>query len=280
MKIRSQSLAWSAFMVLAGLFLLLKNLAVFGVWGEAAWGGLFALAGLGFLVWFVLDSGRWWRAIPGFTLASIGAEILLTWRGVDLGDWRGALVMFGLALGFWAVLIVHRDNWWAVMPGGILTLLGALNGINGLQGRLSQEGWLALFYLGLGLIFALLYVLRFGQVDTRWAGVPAAALFLLGVVTLFGAFAPPAIIGQWWPLLLIVAGAGLAIGVFAAHRPVPEPVKPVEAFDAVPPAAGASVISSLPQPLIRSSSAAPTAAPVKADEPVDIYALLKQQAEG
>ncbi|MCX6029991.1 MAG: hypothetical protein NT169_11935 [Chloroflexi bacterium] len=291
MKLRNQSFAWAAFLFLAGVFLLLKNLAVFGIWGEAAWGGLFALAGLGFLVWFVFDSGRWWRAIPGFTLASIGAEILLSWQHVNLGDWRGALVMFGLALGFWTVLIVHRDNWWAVMPGGILTLLGVLNGVNGLQGRLSQEGWLALFFLGLGLVFALLYLVRFGQEDTHWAGVPAAALLLLGVVTLFGAFAVPAIIAQWWPLLLIVAGVGLALGSLTrTHPPATPTVAPVEDFAAIPPAAGTSVVATLPEAGSLPEKAAPPAiaatlpeAPktsatlAKEDAPADIYALLKQQ---
>jgi len=290
MKIR-HSLAWAAFLLLAGVFLFLKNLALFGVWGEAAWGGLYALAGLGFLVWFIFDSGRWWRAIPGFTLASIGAEILLTWQQVNLGDWRGALVMFGLALGFWTVLIVHRDNWWAVMPGGILTLLGLLNGVNGLQGRLSQEGWLALFFLGLGLVFALLYLVRFGQEDTHWAGVPAAALLLLGVVTLFAAFAVPPIIAQWWPLLLVVGGVGLAIGSLPRRAAAP-PVAAVEDFAATPPAAGTSVVTlpdagSLPDKISPPAPAAvqpqapqTSAGPVQQDAAVDIYALLKQQPGG
>jgi hypothetical protein len=277
-------LAWAAFLFFAGLFLLLKNLAVFGIWGEAAWGGLFALAGLGFLVWFVFDSGRWWRAIPGFTLASIGTEILLAWRGITLGDWRGALIMFGIALGFWTVLIVHRDNWWAVMPAGILTVLGALSGFHA---RLGELGWLASFFLGLGLIFLLLYLARFGQEDTHWAGVPAAALLLLGAVTLFGAFAITGIIAQWWPILLVAGGLGLAIGSLIP-RSTPQPISPAVDFNATSPATGASVTTALPDvasPPAKApqSVAAPTAEPAEksaapaGEEQADIYKLLAQQ---
>jgi hypothetical protein len=222
-------LAWSAFLFLAGLFLLLKNLAVFGPWGEAAWGGLFALAGLGFLIWFVFDSSRWWRVIPGFMLASIGVEILLAWRGVALGDWRGALVMFGLALGFWTVLIVQRDHWWAAMPAGILTVLGALTG---LQARLGELAWLTLFFLGLGLVFLLLYLVRFGQTDMHWAGVPAAALLLLGLVTLVSTLAVTGVIAQWWPILLVVGGLGLAIGSLLS-KPATSPSPPAENLEAI-----------------------------------------------
>ena len=49
--------------VVAGIFLLLKNLNVFGLWGDAIWGALFALVGLGFLIWFLIDFERWWAPV-------------------------------------------------------------------------------------------------------------------------------------------------------------------------------------------------------------------------
>jgi len=230
MKIRNQSLAWAIFLLFAGAFLLAKNLGAFGPWGQAAWGGIFAAAGLGFLAWFLMDFGRWWRAIAGFTLLSIGALILLDWRGLNLGPWDGSLVLFGIALGFWTVLLVNSDNWWALIPAGVLTVLAFLIG---LRSQLSEAGWLAAFFLGLGLVFGLLYAFRFGQHDSPWAAIPAAALLLLGVVTLIGALGATGAAAQWWPILLLVGGLGLLIGsVSRRAAEAPAPLGP----DALPPA--------------------------------------------
>ena len=215
MKRANEMLAWALFLLVAGIFLLLKNLGVFKQWGEVIWGGLFAAVGLAFIIWFIIDRERWWRAIAGFTLLGIGAVILLGWQNVELGDWRGALVLFGVALGFWAVLLAHADNWWAVIPAGVLTVVGLLVG---LHADLTQAGWLAALLVGLGLVFALLYLVRFGQHDTHWAGIPAAALLLVGVVTLVGALGVATPVQQWWPILLVAAGLALLLISLLSRR--------------------------------------------------------------
>lgn len=243
MKLHKEGLGWAAFLLVAGLFLLLKNLNLFGMWGEVAWGGLFAAAGLGFLIWLLFDFGHWWRAVPGFTLLSIGALVLVGWRGVDLGDWAAALVMFGLALGFWASALMARDNWWAVIPAGVLTVLGALTG---LREQLSAAAWLAAFLIGVGLVFLLLYLVRLRQHDSRWAAIPAGALVLFGIVTLAGTLGSTSLAARWWPTLLLAVGLGLA--VILLLRPAagqPQPVEPPP--DAIRPATGASLIEKLPE---------------------------------
>ena len=143
MKWLSKKLGWAIFLLLAGAFLLLKNLGVFGQWGDGIWGGLFAAAGLGFLIWLLFNFQSGWRAIPGFTLLSVGALLLLQWQRIDIGQWDAALVLFGIALGFWAMLLVQKQNWWAAIPAGVLIVVGVLLG---LQARLSELGWLALVY--------------------------------------------------------------------------------------------------------------------------------------
>ncbi len=288
MKIRRQLLAWAGFLVLAGVFLLLKNLGVFGQWGDIAWGGVFAVVGLGFLVWFLFGLQQWWRAIPGFTLLSIGALLLLTWRGVDLGHWRAALVLFGIALGFWAVVLVHASNWWATIPAGTLTLLGVLIG---LQARLSEAIWMAVLFAGMGGVFLLVYLMRLRQNDARWAAIPGAALLLLGTVTLVTAIAAAPVIVQWWPVLLLVAGLGLALGA-AGRRAPAAPSRPEPDYAAMPAAKGASVTQALPdaavpvEPKPTTSVAPADSAKSKpaegtgaaaAEGKVDIYSVLAQQ---
>ncbi len=276
MKIRKQLLAWAIFLVLAGVFLLLKNLGIFGQWGDLAWGGLFAAVGLGFLVWFLFGISNWWRAIPGFTLLSVGTLLIMASRGINLGDWRAPLVLFGIALGFWVALLVQGANWWAAIPAGVLTLLG---GLIGLQARLGETLWLGILFGGLGVVFLLVSLIRGGQSDARWSAIPAAALILLGIATLVGALTSVPVLLQWWPVLLLVGGLGLLIGSLGRTAAPPPASALPESFDTTPPAAGASVTQSLPDAASVPAKAAPPAEPTKppAAPTTDIYDLIAQQ---
>lgn len=284
MKRYTEGFIWAGVLLVIGIFLLLKNLAVFGQWGGLAWGVLYLAVGLGFLVWFVFDVQRWWRVLPAFTLLGSGAWILLQWRGVTLGAWEGTLTLFGMALGFWAVTLVRSDHWWAVMPAGVLTVLGILFGF---WSRLTELGRLTVLVTGMGLVFALLYIIRFGQKDTRWAAVPAGALILLGLVTLMQSLSLPQVLAVWWPVLLSLAGIGVGavtLGLRSAARsaqsvPSAAPVTP--GFDEPTPAPGASVVQELPEVPVPSRPSAPEKPAEPSGEPqpgeVDIYELIKKQ---
>jgi hypothetical protein len=281
MKRINEAVGWGAFLLLGGVFLLLKNLGVFGVWGEIAWAALYALAGLGFLVWFFAGTENWWRAIPAFTLLGIGGGLFLATRNADLAGYGPSLMLLGVALGFWAVLVVRREQWWALVPAGALTTVA---GLLALWSRLDPPGRMVVLLVGIGLTWLLLYVFRYNQGDTRWASVPAGALLLLGVVTLVGASGLPLGVRNWWPLALIVGGLALAIGGFAVRKPVgPAPVLKPEGFENLPPAPGASITTNLP-PADYKPAATPTIpASGKSSPPaesgVDIYELIKSQPQ-
>jgi hypothetical protein len=278
MRIRNQGTIWAIFLLLAGLFLLLKNLAVFDPWGEAIWGGLFAATGLAFLGAFIVDPRQWWRSIPGFILISIGALILLQWQKINLGEWRASIVLFGIALGFWSVLLAHNENWWAAIPAGVLTELGVLRG---LENRLDATVWLAVFLGALGLVFGLMYLLR--ERDTRWAAIPAVALILVAITTLSTTVAvnlQPAI--RFWPILLMVGGLGLLIGTLQrTPAPAPEaPLKPVPQTLKAAPAKGKGMAPKGAQPKAPAGQEpplVPVSGPAVEEKPIDIYDLLKQQ---
>ncbi len=276
MKRFREALAWAGALLVIGIFLLLKNLGIFGKWGDLIWGALFAAVGLGFLIWFVVNLERWWRAIPGFTLLGIGAWLILQWRNVALGEWNGTLVLFAMALGFWAVALVRGEHWWAVIPAGVLTVLG---GLFRFWSQLTDLGRMTMLVAGIGLVFALLYLIRFGQRDTRWAGVPAAALLLLGLVTLMQALNLPEAIATWWPILLVVAGIGIGVGVLGL-RGARQPAAPAApGGDDLPvPAPGASVTGTLPDaPVLPTPRSTPRETPAPQAAPVDIYEMIKQQ---
>jgi hypothetical protein len=283
MRIRNQGTVWALCLLAAGLFLLLKNLAVFDPWGEAIWGGLFVAAGLGFLGAFIIDPRQWWRAIPGFILISIGTLVLLQWQKVNLGAWPVSIVLFGIALGFWAVLLAHTENWWAALPAGVLTELAILLVF---KEQLSAAAWLAAFLGGLGLVFALMYMLR--ERDTRWAAIPAAALILVAITTL-AATAPAnlQLVSRFWPILLMVGGLGLLIGTMGrTSGPAPE----VAPKSATTPTKGTPAMGTPAKGKATGAKAAPPRAPASQEpaliavsgtpveeKPIDIYDLLKQQ---
>jgi hypothetical protein len=280
MRIRNQGTLWAIFLLLAGLFLLLKNLAMFDPWGDAIWGGLFAVTGLVFLGAFIIDPRQWWRSIPGFILISIGALILLQWQKINLGDWRASLVLFGIALGFWSVLLAHNENWWAAIPAGVLTELGVLRG---LEHRLDATTWLAAFLGGLGLVFALMYLLR--ERDTRWAAIPAVALILVAITTLATTVAANLqVVIRFWPILLMVGALGLLMGALqrtpATTSPEPALPKPASPTIKAAPAKGKGMAPKGPQPKPPAGQEPPlvsvSGAPDE-EKPIDIYELLKQQ---
>lgn len=277
MKRFSAALIWGVFLLVVGLFLQLKALNLFGAWGDLVWGALFAAAGLGFVIWFAFDLSRWWRVIPGFTLLAVGALLMLQSQKIHMEAWSSPLVLLGVALGFWAVLLTRREQWWAVIPAGMLTVIAVLLRF---WSSLEDSSRLAVLFGGIGLVFLLLYAIRFGQQDTRWAAIPAGALLLLGLVTAMQTLLLPELVGRWWPILLVVAGVGLialSLGLRAAPRVkvprVKAPPAPEPDFEAIQPAPGASVTEQLPP-------ASEPIRPAVPAEPIDIYELIKQQPQG
>ena len=272
----SSRFGWIILLLLAGVYLLLNNMGVIGPWGDLIWGALFAAIGLGFLIWFFVDRTRWWRVIPGFTLLAAGAVIALEAQKITLGNWAGAIVLFGVALGFWALLLRRGDYWWALLPAGVLTVTSLLVGM---RAQLSAQVWTAALLIGLGLVFLLLYFIRLGQTDTRWAIIPAGWLMLLGLITLIKASNLPPLIAKWWPVLLILAALALLVLAIIrrpAATPAAQKAGPVKDYDAPAPARGASLTQA--PPAAPESKPKPAPAPTSStDSEIDIYKLIEQQ---
>lgn len=146
------------------------------------WGGVFLVVGLGFL--FVMFTGHWWAAFPGFTLAALGVLILLP---ESLNQFGGAVFLGGIALSFWYVYFTSRnERWWAIIPGGVLTALSLL---------ILVSAWLeeysgAIVLGGIGLTFFIVYLTS--PKDRWWALIPGGVLVTLAGVTVaaerFGEF--------------------------------------------------------------------------------------------
>jgi hypothetical protein len=200
MKWLESRVLWGSLLILGGVLFLLQNLGILPL-GDVFWVIVVGLGGLFFLSFFLQSRGNWWALIPAFTLLSITALILFNQfaPGVS-GNWGGSIILGGIGLSFWAIYLVERANWWALIPGGVLLTLSATVGLEQLFPGLETAG---VFFLGMGLTFALVAALPNPQGEMRWAWIPAGILLLMGV--LFMAAAGD-LLKYLWPAGLILAG--------------------------------------------------------------------------
>ncbi len=80
---------------------------------------------LPFVLVFVRNRANWWALIPAYVLLSIAVMIALIELEV-LGDLVvPAYVMFTVAIPFFVIYARNPRNWWALIPTGIMTVVGA-----------------------------------------------------------------------------------------------------------------------------------------------------------
>jgi len=191
---------WGALLILAGLVFLLQNIIGFAI-GGIFWGVLFGICGLVFLSVYIGNRQHWWALIPGFVLLGIGFTIAVSSIFPQLGEVVGGpVILGGIALGFLTVYLANRVNWWALIPAGVMFTLAI---VAGLDKFISGEGVGGIFFLGLGLTFAVIALLPTPQGQMKWAWIPAGVLVFMGMVVFAAA---ENIFNFLWPIALILVG--------------------------------------------------------------------------
>ena len=181
MKWLESRILWGGLLIIGGVLFLLQNLGVFE-FGDLFWAVLFFLAGLFFISLYRQNRANWWALIPGFALFGVGAQIAVDRLFPQISDILGGLFVLGFAgLGFLVIYLLDRENWWAIIPGGVLTGIGL--GILAQEGRwffpaADQEGvFLVCFALGWFLITALTALFTKTQ---WWALIPGGIMTVIG----------------------------------------------------------------------------------------------------
>jgi hypothetical protein len=70
------------------------------------------------------DRAQWWALIPAYVLLAVAVMIGLTGLGVLEDDLVAAYVLFAIAIPFFVVYARNRTQWWPLIPGGILAVIG------------------------------------------------------------------------------------------------------------------------------------------------------------
>jgi len=199
-------------LIAAGVLFLLQNLGVLAV-GIYLWPLLFGAGGAVFLYVFLTNRANWWAVIPGFVLLSLAAVIALDQFAPQVEEtWGGAIFLGGIGLAFWVVYFVKREHWWAIIPGGVLLTIALVAGLSSVLEDIEMGG---VFFLGLGLTFALLSFLPTPEGRMKWALIPAAVLLVIGLLITAAA---TAVLNYLWPAVLILAGLYLIFRTFASRQ--------------------------------------------------------------
>jgi hypothetical protein len=121
--------------------------------GDAVAFYVLSAVALPFLAVFVRDRAQWWAVIPAYILLAVAVMIWLIGRGV-LGDLLiPSYVLFAVALPFFVVYARDRSQWWALIPGGIMAVVGLSFLIA--EGGVETIGAIVLILIGVGMLVRL-----------------------------------------------------------------------------------------------------------------------------
>lgn len=212
MKKLESRVLWGLLLIAGGILFLLDSLGIVAV-GAILWPVLIGVASLVFLVIFVTaPQDNWWAAIPGFVLLGLTGTIALDQLAPEVGEaWSGSLFLGGISLAFWAVYLVNSENWWAVIPAGVLLTLALVAGLSEVLQGVEMGG---VFFLGLGLTFAMLAILPTPEGRLTWALIPALVLLAMGTLIIAAA---EDLINYVWPAALILGGLYLLYRAFGSR---------------------------------------------------------------
>jgi len=185
------------------LFLAMVLLLVDNVSGE--WIGTMFLffIGLAFFIVYMNNRSRWWALLVAYILFVLSLAPALA-SGGDTAAYFGPIFLFAVALPFFVLYFRGEDNWWAIIPSGVLTTLAIIAGaaITGWIKGDAGNGYANAFLLfGFTVTFAVVWLRNAKQ----WAKGVTIVLAVLTIASIFFA----AYTEIFWPVAFIISGAYL-----------------------------------------------------------------------
>ncbi len=194
---------WGLALIVMGALFLAERLGVlpfglnFGMF-------LFGVPAVLFLLVFLSDRRQWWALIPASALAGL-TFLVFNSEAHWMGDEQAASIfLFSIGVPFLLIYVFDRRQWWALIPGGVMTVIAMMPMFANTY--LSGEFVGGMFFIGLAAVFALVRLATLNDPRMAWAWWPAAILGGFGVfIMLMGTVASQ----FFWPVMLI--GLGLLI---------------------------------------------------------------------
>jgi len=193
------------------LFLGLLMLVVDTARGE--WiGSLFLfMVALSFFVVYLNNRTHQWALLVAYILFVLSIAPAMASFGGDTAGYFGSVFLFAIALPFFIVYFRANENWWAIIPAGVMTTLSVIT-------ILAIAGWIrdtetggysnAILMGGLAITFGFVWLRH----SKTWAKIVTIVLAALAVASVF--FTSYTEI--FWPIVFLLAGGYL---LFTAMRP-------------------------------------------------------------
>jgi hypothetical protein len=157
----------------------------------------------------VSNKANWWAAIPGVILVGLGTVTGLALLVPNLQDEiPGAIFLGSIGIAFLLVYLVARQNWWAIIPAGVMLSLAVTTFVSPFNGQVAG----GVFLIGLAITFALLWWIP--SIKMTWAWIPALVLAVVGVFVAASGVAWDYI----WPAALIIVGVYFIYRAIRSHR--------------------------------------------------------------
>ena len=192
------------------LFLALTTLLVDNAGGQ--WVGVMFLLmfAIAFLVVYLTNRTRTWALLVAYIFGVLSLAPMLAAIG-DTAGYFGSILMFAIALPFFIVYFRTPDNWWAIIPAGVLSVVGVVVGlaIAGVIDDTTSGGYVNAFLMaGLAATFSVIWLRH----HRDWAKIVTIVLGILAVASVF-------FFGYYeifWPVAFICGGIYL---LYLAFRP-------------------------------------------------------------
>lgn len=196
-----------ALLVLLGTILLFGNLDLLENADNIFWALVFLSAGVycGFI--FLSKREKWGLLALTFIFLFIGIAIIIEFIHFIPDDLIGTILFWGLAAVF--IYVGQRDEkyWWAFLVAGLMLVLGCIV-VTETFNLLNSEQTGFVFFLGLGLTFSYLWIIRSSQNNLYWTKYPAFICFIIAFLILITT-ASSVVSELVFPALLILLGAYL-----------------------------------------------------------------------
>lgn len=200
-------LMWGVVLIVLGAFFLAQQLGLFGALRFPIVVFPFGFLALMFLLTFIGNPRQWWALIPGCILLGLTLVIFNEQNHFLTGDQAGALFLFSIGLPFLLIFLIDRRMWWALIPGGALSVLALIVLLS--EREVSAQVITAVILFGLALVFALVRLATRSSPFMGWATWVAIILAAIGALVLITGPQAASLVG---PVVLI------GLGVFLLGR--------------------------------------------------------------
>jgi hypothetical protein len=203
-------IAGALLIILGGLFLLQNTGFLSGTWDDILGAVVLGLGGALLLSLYISRRRSWWLLIPSVILLflALGNVLEILFPRMS-STFTGLVILAGIGVSFLTVYLSDRNQWWAIIPGGVLISLGITDFLENIS--LTGFDTDGVLFIGLGLTFLILTLLPTPSGRIKWGIYPGIPLLVFG---LFLSFDQGHLWNYIWPALVIILGVLLLFGAF------------------------------------------------------------------